>query len=297
MTENVTAVEWYPADGSAKVTFTRSWPFKLRDIQGIDATLAQVLSRKNPSQTGATAVDVEVGVRVVPIQLQVAAETEEGLWALRRQLVRALVASPARPGESVALGTLRLLRGDLPAIELRAVPRNSPQGSKSKGIPLYEADLEFEAPYPYWRDTVDQSVNFAQTDGGFEFELEFPLEMVGNNVEQEVDNMGDVDAPIRVQLHGDCTVARFINVTTGETLEVSGQIEAGDYIEVTTGYGEKDVVLVESDGTRSSAMARLNLDLADFWSLRPGLNTIRFEADTNVSGTARLFWRQRYAGA
>lgn len=294
----VASIEWYPAGGGPKLVIGPAWPYKLRDVQGIETTLSQPLSRKNPSQHGVTAVDVDIPARIVSVQLQVAAETEAELWEARRALSRALTAIPARPGADVETGILRLLRGGgLDPLEVEALPRNSPVGTKHKGLPLYEADLEFEAAYPFWRETSDASLTFAQADGGFEWDLEFPLEMIANNVEQEVDNTGDIDAPILVRLYGECTTARFINATTGETLEITGAIAADEYVEVNTAYGQKSVTLVDTGtGDRTNAMDRLNLDLADFWSLRPGINVVRFEADTNVSGSASLLWRQRYSG-
>ena len=49
-------------------------------------------------------------------------------------------------------------------------------------------------------------------------------------------------------------------------------------------------------GARVPAMDRINLAKPDFWSLRPGLNLVTFEADVNVSGRAELYWRQRQSG-
>ena len=296
MTANVTAVEWYPPDGSSKLTFSADSAYRLRDITGIDPNMATPLTRKNPSQVGETHVDVDVSPRTVSVQVQVVAQTNDELWTLRRALVRKLALSPVRVGESATLGTLRILRGELTPLELQAVPRASPQGSRRRGVSIYEADIEFLAPYPHWRETSDQARVF-EADGGFEWSLEFPLESAGNDVEQEVDNAGDVDAPVLIQLYGDCTTARMINVTTDETVEIGDQIEADEYIEINTAYGQKDVVLVNTTtGARTSAMDRLNLSLADFWSLRPGPNVIRFEADANVSGSARIYWRQRFVG-
>ena len=120
--------------------------------------------------------------------------------------------------------------------------------------------------------------------GGFAFAVEFPLEMTSNNVEVEIANLGDVDAPITARLYGDVTTARIRNLTTGEVLEITGNIAATEYVEVSTAFGDKRVEqVVIATGVRTSVMDRINLAKPDFWALRPGLNVVTFEADVNVS--------------
>ena len=66
---------------------------------------------------------------------------------------------------------------------------------------------------------------------------------------------------------------------------------------MSTAFGDKRVELVViATGARAPVMDRINLAKPDFWSLRPGLNVVTFEADVNVSGRAELYWRQRQSG-
>lgn len=159
------------------------------------------------------------------------------------------------------------------------------------------ADIEWEAPYPFWQDVADSSAQFQASGAGLQFPLYFPVVIPENNVEQGIINLGDVDAPIIARLYGDMTIVRLINETTGEVLEITGNIPATQYVEVATGFGEKKVELVTiATGARVSILDRVNLAKADFWSLRAGDNVVRFEADTNVSGYMQLYWRPRYTG-
>ncbi len=294
----MSSVTWYPPDGGTAIVFDGSpaAPYRLVALNGLGPITGSLLKIRSPGQIGETAVDSIVPVRILTVQLLIMSPDLDSLWAMRNALSRALVSPPARRGTNLELGYLRFDRGSVPPLELRARPVSVAMDQPRNNSGVLAVDIDFECPYPYWKDVADTVLTFAQA-GGFQWSVEFPLEMTSNNVEQEVGNLGDVDAPILARLYGDATTVRIINVTTDETLEVTGQVVAGDYIEVSTAFGDKRIELVTAAGVRTSIMNRLNLAKADFWSLRPGINVVRFEASTNVSGRAEIYWRQRYAGA
>jgi hypothetical protein len=210
--------------------------------------------------------------------------------------LRSLAQQPTRLGEAYELGRLRVTLDGRAPLELRALPRSSsverPAGTKA----IAPFDIEWLAPEPYWRAVADIQVLFTGA-GGFGFAVTFPLEMTSNNVQVEIANDGDVDAPVTARLYGDATTTRIRNLTTGEELEITGHIAAGEYVEISTAFGDKRVDLVViATGARTAVMDRINLAKPDFWSLRPGLNLVTFEADVNVSGRAELYWRQRQSG-
>jgi hypothetical protein len=265
-------------------------------LEGTEPVAVEAVTIKSPNQPGATAVDVVVPPRVVALGGLLAAATPGAAWDLRAGLLRSLAQQPTRLGEAYALGRLRVTLDGRQPLELRALPRSAsverPAGTKA----IAPFDVEWLAPEPYWRAVADTQVLFTGA-GGFEFALEYPLEMTSNNVEVEIANDGDVDAPITARLYGDVTTARLRNLTTGEDLEITGHIASTEYIEVSTAFGDKRVELVViASGARTAVMDRINLAKPDFWSLRPGLNVVTFEADVNVSGRAELYWRQRQSG-
>jgi hypothetical protein len=293
-----TLVEWFPADGSDPVRFTTcpTAPLRLLRLEGTEPVAVEPVTIKSPNQPGATAVDVVVPPRVVTLGGLLQSATPAAAWDLRAGLLRSLAQQPTRLGEAYGLGRLRVTLDGRQPLELRALPRSSsverPTGTKA----IAPFDIEWLAPDPYWRATADTQVLFTGA-GGFGFAVEFPLEMTSNNVEVEIANLGDVDAPITARLYGDVTTARIRNLTTGEELELSGQINAGEYVEVSTAFGDKRVEqVVIATGARTAVMDRINLAKPDFWALRPGLNVVTFEADVNVSGRAELYWRQRQSG-
>jgi len=292
-----TLIEWFPPSGTVLAFTTgNAAAYRLMVADGLEPVAVEPLSIKSPNQPGDTAVDVIVPGRVVTLGGLIQAATPAALWTLRQELARSVAQQPTRLGETYALGRLRVTIDGRQPLEVDALPRSThvprPTGTKT----LAPFDLEFYAPNPYWRDPTDTQVLFTAA-GGFAFPITFPLVMPSNNVLVAIDNVGDVDTPIVARLYGDITTARIMNVTTGETLEITGQVVSGKYLEIATGFGLKRVDEVTlADGTRVSAMDRINLSKPDFWALRPGLNSVKFEADLNVSGRAEFYFRFMYSG-
>lgn len=291
-----TSIEWYAPGSATPLGFTTGpgSAFRILEADGFGPVDTPLTTIKSPSQIGETAVDISIPMRRVVLQMLAIPGIAGDIWDLRRELARAF--APQVPGRPVVLGRLRVLRTGRPAREVQCFVASSDiPVSKNQGVVL-PVDVEFVAPYPFWTDVEDTQLLFSQA-GGEQWALQFPHDIDSNNIEQTVDNQGDVEAPIVARMYGDITVARIRNLTTGLQLEITGNVPATQYIEVATGFGEKRVDLVTiSTGARTSIMSRINLAKADFWSLVPGANVLRFEADINTSGRAELYFRQRFTG-
>lgn len=290
-------VIWYsPRGETIEFNTGAAATHRLIALDGIGPLPVGPQSLKSPKQAGASPTDVLVDARVVTLQALVQAASNEALWPLRAALSKALVSQPVRSGESIELGILRVFRdGGLIPVELEAIVRSASMPAPRGGVGLLAVDVEFWAPQPYWRELYDTEATM-ESSGGFEWDLEFGLEMETNNIEIEIDNQGDVDAPFVARLYGECTDPLLKNVTYDQQIGIIGDVDAGDYIEIDTSFG---VTIIESvsGGVHTSAMDLLALDTADdFWPLRPGLNLVRFEASPNTSGRGVVLWRERYAG-
>lgn len=286
------------------IDMTPTSPYRILEADGLGPVAVSPQAIRSPGQRGVTAVDLAVPARVITLQFFSEYRTATEYWEKRRVLSRALVFEPPQPDSVMALGTLRLRRDGLPDREVLCLAQNAHIPYPKGLVGVIRVDVDFYCPSPYFQDAQDSTITLAAAVAGMEFaNAGFQVDNVsgfvaaGNDVQQEVINNGDVSAPIVGRMYGDITTGRLRNITTGETIEVTGNTAAGYYIEVNTGFGTKKVELVnDTTGVRSSAMSRLNLALAKFWSLRPGSNIIRFEADANVSGRALLSWRQLYGG-
>lgn len=290
-------VVWYPPSG-ASVTFETgsAATYRLVSLDGVGPVPVTTAGLKSPKQAGETPLDVLVPARVVVLQALVQAASNEALWPLRAALARALVSQPVRPDEDIQLGRLRVYRdGGMDPLELDAVVRSASMPAPKGGIGLLPIDVEFYAPSPWWRELAD-STRILESEGGFEWGLEFDLEMGTNNITVEIENHGDVDTPILARLYGEGSDPVISNDTYGQAIGIIGDVEADQYVEIDTAFGQSTIHLVDG-GVATSAMDLLALDVADdFWVLRPGLNTVSFEATPNVSARAVIIWREQFSG-
>lgn len=109
-------------------------------------------------------------------------------------------------------------------------------------------------------------------------------------------NAGDVDAPILAKLWGPAATVTLTNLTTGELFTVTVALTAAEYLEVDTTLGVKSLTKV-SGGTRTNAMSGLSLVNARLWNLRPGNNSVQYDATGSGPEThAEVTWRNRYSG-
>lgn len=290
-------IEWSPPDAGDLVSFTtgRAAPYRLVSASGLDPVSITPITIKSPSQPGETLLDLTVPSRVVVVQGLIQAADMDALWTLRRTLARACAAQPVRYGESISLGTLRFVRSSGQVLELDARVKSASFPMPKSSVGVIGFDIEFYAPNPYWREVADSTQQLSGS-GGFEFPLIFTEEFPSNNIEVDIDNAGDVDAPVLIQLYGEAENIRIINETADQTIEIIASLTSDEYVEINTGFGTKTIrKYTISTGDYVNLFSSLNPD-SDLWSLRPGVNHIRFEADTNVSGYANIAWRQRYSG-
>lgn len=300
-----TVVEFTPPAGPLlSIEFDADAEFRGLAMAGTEPVEAQPLATRSPGQRGITMLDLMVPARTVSVQFFTQYFDPGEYWEKRSRLSRALVPQPPIGiGVALDLGRLRITRDDALPRETDAIVKSVfmpiPKGAGKIGV-----DVDFLCPFPYWRESVDTVVSLSGTGGGVMFEgnidTELPasgFQFLGNDVQQILVNEGDVPAPLVMRLYGEATDVRLLNVTTGEVIEVTGYVPSSQYVEIDTHFGTKRIDLVTiADGSRTSVMDRLNLDKADFWLIRPGANTVRFEANSNVSGRAELTWRQLYGG-
>jgi hypothetical protein len=285
------SVTWFPPD-VASITFDDS-PFGLADIDGLSSTLAKPKTRQGPNQIGVSLTGVSVDPRVITMAVELIAGSAAEMWTLRQQLAAAFATQPDSP-----TGTLRLMRSGLPTVDIDAIPQTAPE-IKMKNEFYAVATIRFFCPNPYFKDPTDSTVLLAIL-GGLQFvagsTIQFPLEIKAFNVQQDINNAGTAPTPVLIKIYGACITPRVRNLTTGEVLEISGTINNGDYIEINTAYGSKSVTYVDALGVRTNIMNRLSTTSKDFWQLKAGVNTVKFDPGSSTSGNVVVAWRQKYSG-
>lgn len=69
-----------------------------------------------------------------------------------------------------------------------------------------------------------------------------------NRTEVLVYNGGDADTPVETRFYGPASQPYIENLTTGEKVGITSNLEEGEYMDVYTAYGKKRVIIVDTDG-------------------------------------------------
>jgi hypothetical protein len=290
----MSTLTYYPPTGT-QVTFGDDGPFTLEagDLEGLLRLQPTFTLEQAVAQHGETFIGVTVPSRRVRMRTQLQGDTHEGVWDLREQLAGALWLNPTLPGARPLRGLLRLHRDGRAPVEVEAV--GVVVGERWRAPWVCDLDIEWSIFDPRWRGLADSTVTLA-AGGGWFGPLVGPFYSLGANISREVVNPGTAPAPFIARIYGVLDTPRLRLIETGEAIEVAGPVEADEHLLIDTSATDRRVRLVQADGSWVDATRRLNLDVADFFQLPPGLSTVRLEADDNPSGSVLITWRPRYAG-
>lgn len=278
-----TQLVWDPAVGAPITIATDANDFFLTNLDGTGPVAASALTSKGPGQPGSSALDIVVSERIVVAQAMLLGADLAGLWALRSTLATAMAQEPLGASGTLTLGLLTLKRGSsLPDLEIPALPHSVGLAIPSaSGIGLGAADLEWLCPYPFWRATSDTTVTISAPA-----------------TPTSVANSGDALTPALIRIYGDMTLVRVTNLTTGEAFELAGQIPSGQYVEIDTTPGNKQVNLVNGS-VLTNWMNQLNVAVDDLFQLQAGANSLQFTAGATGGSGARdvvVIYRPRTRG-
>lgn len=110
----------------------------------------------------------------------------------------------------------------------------------------------------------------------------------------EIENTGDVDSPIKVVFRaiGDVVNPYIQNMETKEQLRINKTLKQGDKLEITTGFGNKNIYL-------NGEKAHHYLDfLNSTWlQLSPGTNLIKYDAEHGLNNLeCTIYYTPQYLG-
>ena len=164
----------------------------------------------------------------------------------------------------------------------------------------YEGVLQFVAGDPFFSVPKAPSILINETPV-----MEWPCDYLSEGIEysnKDAANLlivyaGDVDAPLTVRFAGPVTNPWVENATTGARLEITKAILAGETLEITSGYGQKKVEIInDATGVRTNAFHYIAED-SEFIQLQPGSNQIEYGADGgSAEATVTIEYSELYVG-
>lgn len=133
-------------------------------------------------------------------------------------------------------------------------------------------------PDIYWYSTVSQMAYYSHVTGGFTFPFPteenpepFTLGQYNTNNIMEITNDGDETGfMLEIEATDNVRSPTLYNADTDEYLQITGDLQAGDIITVTTKTGNKTVTL-DRDGVRTNIINRL-ISSSTWLTLREGKN-------------------------
>ena len=309
----------YVNSNGVSVELGNAAPFLVTAIDGLGSPQNEIYTQKSPYQDGVTVTHSSLEPRNIVIEGKIIDSNRKNRQAYRNKLLS--VFNPKLDGKLIIdLGNVKrqidCIVEQAPYFSSKA-ERNYQDFSISllapepffKDIEGIEIDLvtwipnlEFDAVEGFsteqtpntWIETVVGSEGFEEFEAGFGVgeAIEFGYRMTRQIV--EMDNIGDVEAPIRVvfRAHGQVERPYIQDVETRKLLRVNRTLQAGDVLEITTDFGNKNVYL-------NGEKAHQYLDyLNSTWlQLKPGINLIKYGAESGVEVLeCRLYYTHRYLG-
>lgn len=215
---------------------------------------------------------------------------EAGMAEERAAICTALC--PAREG-----GTISVRRGGR-ARSIEALPASAPVFAKKRWNEAWQrVRLEFVCPRPFFQsiEPVVSSVRFYASltefsEEGIEIPLEgFEFSSIEHSGERTatIVNDGNESAPVRIRFSGPMVNPYIKNNTTNEVMRIRQMIRAGEYLEIDTEPGRRQIRLFQN-GAERSGMHYLDL-ASSFWQLAPGENLIEIGDESAGEGSEAFF--------
>lgn len=265
---------------------------KLLSVEGLESPPVSLAVSTGPAVGGAIALSARNAPRALKVEalLDLGGLDEAQAAAAREAIDEAL-------DDSRSMGVMEVTRAGRKRW-IGARPSKAPKfGAKTWNERWQRVRTEFICPRPCFMDTElrKQTVQFYEAmtefdETGIEFtEAGREISMIlylGMRV-ATISNPGNVESPVKIRFTGPIVNPYLKNQTTGEMLRIPHVIREGDYIEMETTPGKREIRLCV-DGTMMNGMHYLDL-ASKFWQLRPGDNIVEVGDESPGEGSEASF--------
>ena len=259
---------------------------RILSISGFDSTSSTDITASGSGQDGETYENTYLNAKPLEVTFEIYAATEEEAEAERRNVISRL--SP-KSGE----GLLRHSYLGLDAT-IKCVPDGGVMMTK-KGNCIYVVRAKFRAYDPYFRDVTETSFPLRFVKDLLVFPVTFP-HIFGDRVSiGKAINSGDAPAPVIIRFYGGVTSPSFCNHTTGQRIDLIGEIPSDSVLEINTEYGTKSISIIKN-GVRENAFGMLSPS-SELWELAVGENEIEYISEgENDDSHGEICYYNRYVG-
>lgn len=228
------------------------------------------------NQDGCDCEDGLLNSRVVKLNATIRTKNRVKLYELRRKIMRLINpktynANTGKRGELLIYYT-----NDYKKYRIYGRVEDSAEFDDRKNN-HDTATISFYCQDPYWLDEEGQDIDIKSVKGGLKFPLSLATTFSDVTFYKEIDNVGDVEAPVQIEYVGPAANPKITNETTGEYIQVNMEIGEKEKLVIDTREGKETVNLITPYGVQD-VYNKIDLK-STFFSLIVGKNLIKYSSD------------------
>lgn len=252
----------------------------LSHIEGLGHPGATSQKTQGVAQDGENAEDALLDPRNIKVDITIRAKTREKLYELKRKIYRIINPKTYNKNTNKRGELLLYYTNDYKKYRIYARVEDSVDFN-TRFLNHDKATISFLCVDPYFLDEEGIDIDIKSVRGGLKFPLALPNHFALVTFYREIENLGDVEAPIQIEYTGPAVNPVITNETTGEYIKVNMEIGEKEKLVINTAEGKETVNLITPNKTED---VYNNIDLnSTFFKLIVGKNLIKYSSDAETS--------------
>jgi len=252
----------------------------LSHIEGLGHPGATSQKSQGVSQDGENAEDALLDPRNIKVDITIRTKSREKLYELKRRIYRIINPKTYNKNTNKRGELLLYYTNDYKKYRIYARVEDNVDFN-ARFMNHDKATISFLCVDPYFLDAEGTNIDIKSVRGGLKFSLVLPSHFALVTFYKEIENLGDVEAPIQIEYTGPATNPIITNETTGEYIKVNMEIGEKEKLVINTAEGQETVNLITPHETKD---VYNNIDLnSTFFKLIVGKNLIKYSSDAETS--------------
>ena len=252
----------------------------LSHIEGLGLPGATSQKSQGVAQDGENAEDALLDPRNIKVNMTIRTRARDKLYELKRKVYRIINpktynSSTGKRGELLLYYTNDYKKYRIYARVEDIVDFNARFMNHDK------TTISFLCVDPYWLDEEGIDIDIKSVRGGLKFALKLPTTFATVSFYKEIENVGDVEAPVQIEYTGPASNPRVTNETTGEYIQINMEIGEKEKLVIDTREGKETVNLITPREVKD-VYNKIDLN-STFFKLIVGKNLIKYSSDAETS--------------
>lgn len=195
------------------------------------------------NQDGCNSEDSLLDPRVIKLQVTIRTKNREKLYELRRKIMRIINPKTYNQATGKRGELLIYYTNDYKTYRIYGKVEDSADFNNRKNN-HDKTTISFYCQDPYWLDEKGEDIDIKSVAGGLSFPLILPSHFALVSFYKEIENKGDVEAPVQIEYVGPAMNPKVLNETTGEYIQVNMEIGEKETLVIDTREGKETVNLI-----------------------------------------------------